>query len=212
MLTDLAKAFDCLSHELLLAKLYAYGVSISALRLIYSFKVNREQRTKTGSSYSSWKETLSGVPQGLILGPLLFNIFICDMFFELRQSDFASYADDNTPYVEANNVDEVITILENDSIQLLKWFSDNQVKASKDKYHLFITSDEKVSMKIDNIEIENTSSEKLLGIIIDSKLNFKENLGGIIKKASRKVNVLSRITPYMNLTEQKLLINSFFKS
>ena len=212
MLTDLAKAFDCLSHELLLAKLYAYGVSISALRLIYSFKVNREQRTKTSSSYSSWKETLSGVPQGLILGPLLFNIFICDMFFELRQSDFASYADDNTPYVEANNVDEVITILENDSIQLLKWFSDNQVKASKDKYHLFITSDQKVSMKIDNIEIENTSSEKLLGIIIDSKLNFKENLGGIIKKASRKVNVLSRITPYMNLTEQKLLINSFFKS
>ena len=67
-------------------------------------------------------------------------------------------------------------------------------------------------MKIDNIEIENTSSEKLLGIIIDNKLNFKENLGGIIKKASRKVNVLSRITPYMNLTEQKLLINSFFKS
>ena len=134
------------------------------------------------------------------------------MFFELRQSDFASYADDNTPYVEANNVDEVIAILENDSIQLLKWFSDNQVKASKDKYHLFITSDEKVSMKIDNIEIENTSSEKLLGIIIDSKLNFKEHLGGIIKKASRKVNVLSRITPYRNLTEQKLLINSFFTS
>ena len=114
--------------------------------------------------------------------------------------------------MEANNFDEVITILENDSIQLLKWFSDNQVKASKEKYHLFITSDEKVSMKIDNIEIENTSSEKLLGIIIDSKLNFKEHLGGIIKKASRKVNVLSRITPYMNLTEQKLLINSFFKS
>ena len=134
------------------------------------------------------------------------------MFFELRPSDFASYADDNTPYVEANNVDEVIAILENDSIQLLKWFSDNQVKASKDKYHLFITSDEKVSMKIDNIEIENTSSEKLLGIIIDSKLNFKEHLGGIIKKASRKVNVLSRITPYRNLTEQKLLINSFFTS
>ena len=212
MLTDLAKAFDCLSHELLLAKLHAYGVSISALRLIYSFKVNREQRTKTSSSYSSWKETLSGVPQGLILGPLLFNIFICDMFFELRQSDFASYADDNTPYVEANNVDEVITVLENDSIQLLKWFSENQVKASKDKYHLFITSDEKVSMKINNIEIEITSSEKLLGIIIDSKLNFKEHLGGIIKKASRKVNVLSRITPYMNLTEQKLLINSFFTS
>ena len=67
-------------------------------------------------------------------------------------------------------------------------------------------------MKIDNIELENTSSEKLLGITIDSKLNFKEHLEGIIKKASRKVNVLSRITPYMNLTKQKLLTNSFFTS
>ena len=67
-------------------------------------------------------------------------------------------------------------------------------------------------MMIDNIELESTSSEKLLGIIIDSKFNFKEHLEGIIKKASRKVNVLSRITPYMNLTKRKLLINWFFTS
>ena len=77
---------------------------------------------------------------------------------------------------------------------------------------IFLSNNEKVSMKIDNIELENTSSEKLLGIIIDSKLNFKEHLEGIIEKASRKVNVLSRITPYMNLTKRKLLMNSFFTS
>ena len=212
LLTDLSKAFDCLSHELLLAKLHAYGFSISALRLIYSYLANRKQRTKINMSYSSWEEILFGVPQGSILGPLLFNIFLCDMFFELSQTDFASYADDNTPYAEADNIDEVITILENDSIQLFKWFSDNQMKANKDKCHLVISNNEKVSMKIDNIELENTSSEKLLGITIDSKLNFKEHLEGIIKKASRKVNVLSRITPYMNLTKRKLLMNSFFTS
>ena len=67
-------------------------------------------------------------------------------------------------------------------------------------------------MKIDNIESENTSSEKLLGITIDSKLNFKEHLERIIKKASRKVDVLSRIAPYMNFTKRKLLMNSFFTS
>ena len=82
----------------------------------------------------------------------------------------------------------------------------------KDKCHLVISNNEKVPMKTDNIELENTSSEKLLGIIIDSKLNFKEHLEGIIKKASRKVKVLSRITPYMNLTKRKLLMNSFFTS
>ena len=124
------------------------------------------------------------------------------MFFELSQTDFASYADDNTPYAEADNIDEVITILENDTVQLFKWFSDNQMKANKSKCYLVISNNERVSMKIDNIELENTSSEKLLGITIDSKLNFKEHLEGIIKKASRKVNVLSRITAYMNLLSE----------
>ena len=99
-------------------------------------------------SYSSWEEILFGVPQGSILGPLLFNIFLCDMFFELRQTDFASYADDNTPYAESDNINEVITILENDSIQLFKWFSDNRMKANKDKGHLLISNNEKVSLKI----------------------------------------------------------------
>ena len=100
----------------------------------------------------------------------------------------------------------------NDSIQLFKWFSDNQMTANTDKCHLVISNNEKVSMKIDNIELENTSSEKLLGIIIDGKLNFKEHLEGIIKKASQKVNVSSRITPFMNLTKRKLLMNLFFTS
>ena len=83
LLTDLSKAFDCLSHKLLLAKLHAYGFSISALRLIYSYLANRKQRTKINSSYSSWEEILFGVPQGSVLGPLPFKIFLCDMFFEL---------------------------------------------------------------------------------------------------------------------------------
>ena len=78
------------------------------------------------------------------------------------------------------------------------------MKASKDKCHPVISNNEKVSMKIDNIELENTSSEKFLGIIIDSKLDFNKHLEEIIKKASRKVYVLSRITPYMKLTKRKL--------
>ena len=75
------------------------------------------------------------------------------MFFELRQTDFTRYADDNTPYVEGNNIDGVITIIENNAIQLFKWFSDNQMfsgnqmKASKDKCHFVISYNEKVSMK-----------------------------------------------------------------
>ena len=134
------------------------------------------------------------------------------MFFELSQTDFTSYADDNAPYVKANNIDKVIKILENDSIWLFQWFSDNQIKANKNECLLAINDNEKVSVNIDDIEIENTSSGKLLSIIIDSKLNFKQHLEGIIKKFSRKINVLSRITPYVNLVKPNLLMISFFTS
>ena len=114
------------------------------------------------------------------------------MFFDLSQTDLASYADDNTPYVQANKIDEFITILGNHSIQLFKWFPENQMKANKDKCHLVIScNNKKVSTERDDKELENTSYEKSLGIIIDSKLSFKEHSNGIIKKASRKVNELS---------------------
>ena len=86
------------------------------------------------------------------------------------------------------------------------------MKANKDKYHLIDTSNEHVSMKLDNIEIENSNCERLLGVKIDSKLNFKEHLDGIIKKASREINALSRIAPYMNIEKPRLLMNSFFAS
>ena len=74
LLTDLSKPFGCLSHELQLAKLHAYGFSISALRLIYSYLANRKRRTKINMSYSSWEEIFFGVPQGSILGPFFFVI------------------------------------------------------------------------------------------------------------------------------------------
>ena len=81
LLTDLSEAFDCLSHELLLAKLHVYWFGIAALRLIHSYLTHRRQRTKINMSFSSWEEIVFGVPQGSILGPLLFNIFLCNLFF-----------------------------------------------------------------------------------------------------------------------------------
>ena len=125
-LTDLSKAFDCLSHNLLIAKLNAYGFSMSALRYVHSYLKDRMQRRKINSEYSSWEEIMFGIPQGSILGPLLFNIFLCD-YSLLENINIASYVDDNTPFNTGSSIEEVIQELENAAKTLFQWFSDNQI-------------------------------------------------------------------------------------
>ena len=93
MLTDLRKAFGCLNHELLVAKLNAYGFTLPALKLVHDYLLNRKQRTRVNNSYSPRFKMLFGIPQVSILGPLLFNIFLADLFFILSEIDIANYAD-----------------------------------------------------------------------------------------------------------------------
>ena len=97
------EAFDCICHDLLIAKLNAYGLSLPALKLVHNYLQNRKQRTKNGTAYSLWEEIFSGVPQGSILGPLLFNMFLCDLFLTIEGNYFTNYADDTTPYVIGKN-------------------------------------------------------------------------------------------------------------
>ena len=109
LLSDLCRAFDWINHSLLIAKLYNYGVSPLSINMIFSYLSNRTNRTKINECFSerSWIE--HGVPQDLILGPLIFNIDLIHLFYEREESNIASYADDTTPYSCARDTQTVIS-------------------------------------------------------------------------------------------------------
>ena len=144
LLTDLSKAFNCLPHDLFVAKLYVYGFDLKSVTLVHSYLTGRRQRVKIDHIYSSWEEILFGIPQGSILRPLLFKIFVCDLFnFMDDNVNIGSYADDTTPYISGRNIKEIIETLKNTSITMFSWFKFNDMKANPDECHLLLSSDKK---------------------------------------------------------------------
>ena len=131
---DLSKAFDFVPHTLLIAKMHAYGFDMNSLIFFYSYLKRRKQCVKINNVYSSFQILLSGVPQGSILGPILFNIFINDLFLWIEQAELHNFADDDTISALANSIPELISTLENESEIALKWFKDNGMSANPTKF------------------------------------------------------------------------------
>ena len=128
---------------------------------------NRKQRVKTNKTFSCWKDIQYGVPQGSILGPLVFSIHLCDFFYFLEDLDIASYADDATIYIVKENKESVINTLEASSLPLFTWFNNNFMKANSDKSHILLSCSEPSTALIDGSSIEFNTKEILLGITIE---------------------------------------------
>ena len=211
---DLSKAFDTLDHSLLLAKLSAYGFDNNSLSFVRSYLTNRIQRCKIENHFSNWREITTGVPQGSILGPLLFNIFINDIFLFVESSNVCNYADDNTLFAFGKTFDEVTRKLQNDFLILDEWFFNNFLVLNSDKCHFMTlgTPNTLPNFKCKNITIKNSASEKLLGVIIDNKLDFTEHLNTVCKKANLKLHALNRISRFLSPEQHVLIINAYIKS
>ena len=140
---------------MLVDKLHAYGLDISSRNILLDHLSNRKQRTKVDSFYSFWEAMLCGVLQSSILGPLLLNIFMCDMFLIFRSTFFTGYADDITQFVARENIADVTKALEKIGENFLNSFLNNEMKLNTDKFHLLLNSQESNTLKIGDLHINN---------------------------------------------------------
>ena len=186
---DLSKAFDTLNHDLLIAKLHAYGFDIKTLKLLHSYLTKRWQRTKVNSSFSTWSELLQGIPQGSVLGPVLFNIYLNDLFYLTEMTQVCNFADDPTFYVCDKDLNILINRLEHDTSLAVEWFENNFMKLNQDKCHLLVSGHkhETVGAKIGETKIWESNKQKLLRVVIDRNLNFNKYVFDLCKKAGRKL-------------------------
>ena len=214
ILMDLSKAFDTINHELLIAKLEAYGFDNSALIILLNYLSKRSHRTKINASFSSWAEISSGVPQGSILGPLLFNLYINDLFFQFINTHPCNFADDTTLSAFGTNVEDILYNLEYDVKSAIIWFENNYMKLNHAKCHFLVLGkmNEHLWAKVGDEQIWESYEEKLLGVIIDKNLNFNSHLTTLCNKVGQKVTVLARLAKLLPFHKRRLILKTFIES
>ena len=204
------KGLNPLNHKFLIAKLGAYGFDTKALYYIKSYLDNRKQRVWVSSNFSSWQEIIVGVPQGSILGPLLFNIFVNDHFLFVSSSKLSNYDDENTSYASGYKLEEVKKFLLNDLNKVTEWFFEIYMvlNAGKCLFMCLGKNTEKETFIFKDTIMSNSKEENILGVTINNKLTFSSHIRELCNKYSQKILSLSRISNSLNNSEKKK--NPFF--
>ena len=180
---DLSKAFDTLDHSILLDKLSYYGICGVENLMLRTYLSNRHQYVEYNDSKSETKSISIGVPQGSILGPLLFLIYINDLPRVSRVFSMLMYADDTTLYCNINNANSDI-ILNNELCKISDWLSSNKLSLNvkKTKYMIFHTPQKRViypTLKLNNANIKRVSQFNFLGVVLASTLKWDKHIGHV---------------------------------
>ena len=212
ILMDPWKAFDCFPHDLLVAKLEASGLDTKTLKLMLSYLSGHIQCVKIRKNFSLLKLIVSDIPQEPILGPILFNILINDIFF-LLGSDLHNFTDDNTVSAVAETIQDLINSLDVKASNAIEWMKDNDMIANPNKFKAIVLTKTDhntagIRLEFSRKTILSTKEIDLLAVTTDTNSHITK----ICHKASRQLNALKRLGFYIPLDTRKILTNSFIIS
>lgn len=198
---DFRRAFETINRELLILKLQKYGIEGSVLKWFTEYLQARSQQTKYNGEVSTVKENKHGVPQGTVMGPDLFVLYINDIVNVINNCELQLFADDTILFIESEDVESVVQKINGDLVRLYKWLCSNSLSVNvnktkvmilKSRYNLIDTYNHS-DFLIDNKKIVQVKEFKYLGVVIDENLTFTNHADYIIKKVTKKINYLCRI-------------------